>query len=86
VGNIGTVRHDSSVRLCGLRELTAGRRSASRAALLLERQPDLGEAVFSPALDTRMSRLRVTKRGRCAVGRVPLPDVGGALVAYLRVR
>jgi hypothetical protein len=62
VGNIGTVRHDSSVRLRGLRELTPGRRRASRAALLPERQPDLGEAVFSPALDTRMSRLRVTKR------------------------
>jgi xylan 1,4-beta-xylosidase len=86
VGNIGNVRRDSSVRLCGLRELTPGRRRASRAALLVERHPDLGEAVFSPTLDTRMSRLRVTKSGRCAVGRLPLPDVGGALVAYLRVR
>jgi hypothetical protein len=85
LGNIGSTRRDASVRLCGLRRLTPGRRPAASAALLVERHPDLEEAVFSPALDTPAGRLRVTKTGRCAVGRLPLPDVGGALVAYLHL-
>jgi xylan 1,4-beta-xylosidase len=86
LGNIGTAQRDTSVRLCGLRELTPGRKPASRARLLVERHPNLEEAVFSPTLDARLSRLRLTDGGRCAVGKLALPDVGGALVAYLRAR
>jgi xylan 1,4-beta-xylosidase len=86
LGNIGTAPRDASVRLCGLAELTPRRKRASRAVLLVERHPALGEAVFSPTLDGRAGRLRVLPGGRCAVGRLALPDVGGALVAYLKVR
>jgi xylan 1,4-beta-xylosidase len=86
LGNIGTAQRDTSVRLCGLRELTLGRKPASRVRLLIERHPNLEEAVFSPALDARVNRLRVTQGGRCAVGRLAIPQVGGALVAYLRAR
>jgi xylan 1,4-beta-xylosidase len=86
LGNIGTAQRDASVRLCGLRALIAGRKPASSAALLVERHPDLGEAVVSPTLDSLVARLRVSRGGRCAVGRLPLPSEGGALVAYLQVR
>jgi xylan 1,4-beta-xylosidase len=86
LGNLGTVKRDASVRLCGLRELTAARKRASSVALLVERHPDMEEAVFSPTLDSQVAGLRVTKGGRCGVGRLELPDPGGALVAYLQVR
>jgi xylan 1,4-beta-xylosidase len=86
LGNIGSVKTDASVRLCGLRELTLGRKRASHVGVLIERHPDMEEAVVSPTLDSQVGRLRPTKGGRCAVGRQPVPDVGGALVAYLQVR
>lgn len=86
LGNLGTVKRDASVRLCGLRELTAGRKLASSARLLAERHPDVEEAVFSRTLDGQVGRLRVTQGGRCGVGRLALPEVGGALVAYLQAR
>jgi xylan 1,4-beta-xylosidase len=86
VGNIGSVKVDASVRLCGLRELTPGRRRASSVRVLIERHPNAEEAVFSPTLDGRLGRLGLTTGGGCAVGRLSLPDVGGALVAYVRVR
>ena len=86
LGNIGAVGRDASVRLCGLRELTAGRNRATSVRLLVERHPDTEEAVSLPTLDSQVGRLRVTKGGRQAVGRVALPDLGGALVAYLQVR
>jgi hypothetical protein len=85
LGNIGTVERDVSVRLCGLRALTAGRKRAGRTELLVERHPDLEEAAFSPTLDSRVRRLRVDADGRCAVGRLPLPRQGAALVAYLQL-
>jgi xylan 1,4-beta-xylosidase len=85
VGNIGTTRRQASVRLCGLSALTAARKRVSRAALLVERHPDLEEAVYSPTLDGRVRRLHVDTNGRCAVGHLPLPREGGALVAYLQV-
>jgi xylan 1,4-beta-xylosidase len=85
LGNIGTAHRHASVRLCGLRALTAGRKRASRSALLIERHPDLEEAVLSPTLDGQLRQLRVDTDSRCAVGRLPLPRQGGALVAYLQV-
>jgi xylan 1,4-beta-xylosidase len=86
VGNIGSARRGASVRLCGLRALTSGRKRASRATILIERHPDLEEAVFAPTLDDRPHQLRVEEDGRCGVGRLPVPSENGALVAYLKVR
>lgn len=86
VGNIGSANADTSVRLCGLRELTPARKRASSVRVRIERHPDAEEAVFSPTLDGRLGRLHLTKGARCAVGRLSLPDVGGALVAYVHVR
>jgi xylan 1,4-beta-xylosidase len=84
-GNLGTGQRYTSLRLCGLRALTPGRQPASHAVVLVERHPDLGESVFTPTRDGRVRQLRVDARGRCAVGRLPMPSQGGALVAYLRV-
>jgi xylan 1,4-beta-xylosidase len=85
VGNIGEVQRHASVRLCGLRTLIGGHQRASGATLLVERHPDLGEAASSPALDDGIRQLRLDRERRCAVGRVPLPSEGGALVAYIRL-
>ena len=76
IGNLGSTRRDASVRLCGL--------PAGRAALLLEYHPPVEEAVFSPASDSRSRRLRREPERRCASGRLPLPEQGGALVAYVQ--
>jgi xylan 1,4-beta-xylosidase len=84
LGNVGSVRSDASVRLCGLRAVTRGRGRASRVRVLIERHDDMAEAVFAPTLDVRRLRLRVGAKGRCAYGRLPLPSEGGALVAYVR--
>ena len=86
LGNIGSARPAASVRPCGLTALTPGRRRASGATIFIERHPDLGEAVATPVLDGRPLGLRLDERGRCAVGRLPLPSQNGALVAYLQVR
>jgi hypothetical protein len=85
IGNTGSAQRHARLHLCGLSALDAAPERVSRAALQVEGHPDLGEAVFSPILDGRVRRLRVDVEGRCAVGRLPLPREGGALVAYLRV-
>jgi xylan 1,4-beta-xylosidase len=77
LGSVGSVRREGSVRLCGL-----GR--VSDAALRIERHPNLGEAAFRPTPEWR--RLQVGVHGRCAVGRIPLPTAGDALVAYPQLR
>jgi hypothetical protein len=86
LGNIGTARRQASVRLCALSALVRGHKRVTRAAVRFERHPDPEEAAFSPTLAVRVRRVRVEKDGGCAVGRIPLPREGGALVAYLRVR
>jgi hypothetical protein len=86
LGNIGSARRSARVWLCGLDALTSGHARATRAAVLIERHPDAGEAVFTPAADDRPYRLTVDSDGYCASGRLPLPSKGSALVAYIRVR
>jgi xylan 1,4-beta-xylosidase len=86
LGNIGSARRAASVRLCGLTALSPGHKRASRATVFIERYPYLEEAVAAPTLDDRPRRLRLDERGRCAVGRLPLPGESGALVAYLQIR
>jgi xylan 1,4-beta-xylosidase len=86
VANTGTTRRDATVRICGLTELTPARRPATRVRARIERHPDTEEAPFTPTVESPPIRLEPTKTGSCAAGRLPLPDPGGALVAYLRVR
>jgi hypothetical protein len=83
LGNTGSRQRYAVVRVCGLGTLTGERRRPSQAALLVEHHPDMGEAVSSPTLDRNVRELRVHRD--CALGRLPLPREGGALVAYLHV-
>jgi xylan 1,4-beta-xylosidase len=77
LGSLSNVPPEASVRLCGFRNV-------SHAALRIERHRDLGERAVRPTRESR--RLRVGLHGRCAVGRIPLPREGDALVAYLQLR
>jgi xylan 1,4-beta-xylosidase len=86
IANTGTPKHDATVRICGLRQLTPSREPATRVRARIERHPDTEEAPFTPTLESPPNRLNPTSTGHCAAGRLPLPDPGGALVAYLRVR
>jgi hypothetical protein len=86
LGNLGSERRGVKLRSCGLSALTSGRSQASRAAILIERHPDFGEAVFTPSPDDRPYRLTVDDDGDCASGWLPVPSEGGALLAYIRVR
>jgi xylan 1,4-beta-xylosidase len=86
VGNTGTTRQDATVRICGLTQLTPAHKPATRVRARIERHPDTEEAPFTPTLESPPIQLRPTNAGSCATGRLPLPDPGGALVAYLRVR
>jgi hypothetical protein len=86
LGNVGSPRRSASLRLCGLSALTRGRTRPKGVAVFVEAHPDLGEAVFTPAVDNRPYRLKVDDDRRCASGRLPLPSERGALVAYIQVR
>lgn len=85
IGNTGTPLRQASARLCGLGGLVRERKRLSGVTVRMERHPDLEEAVFTPRMDAETRQLRLDREGRCAVGRLPLPGEGAALLAYLQV-
>jgi hypothetical protein len=86
LANTGTTGQDATIRVSGLTQLTPARKPATRVRARIERHPDTEEAPFTPTLESPALRLTPTHAGHCAAGRLPLPDRGGAPVAYLRVR
>jgi hypothetical protein len=79
-------QHDATVRTCGPTQLTPARKPATRVRARIERHADAGEAAFAPPSKAPPSGSPPPTPAAAPPARLPLPDRGGALVAYLRVR